>query len=156
MKITVTGLTAEYSYNDTELLNDWTWLVGEDISVLCITKMGDVFIQKPNGIYFLSTVFFTFDRIAGDVKELQTLAAIKDNFNNWFMPDVINGQKMVGQEAMNNQCLSMKLPLILGGEFVAENIEVTGLAVHISMAGQIYRQVKNLPPGTKINDIVIQ
>ncbi len=48
---------------------------------------------------------------------------------------------------------SCKTPLSLGGQLEAENFERTDLQVHYSRLGQIHRQTKDLPPGTKIGRI---
>ena len=54
------------------------------------------------------------------------------------------------------QIYSYKTPPVLGGEYSTDNLEPTGIAVHFSVLGQIHRQVKDLPPGTKIDRIVIE
>jgi hypothetical protein len=38
----------------------------------------------------------------------------------------------------------------------ADNFERTDLQTHYSMLGQLHRQTKHLPPGTKIDSIKIE
>lgn len=54
-----------------------------------------------------------------------------------------------------DQCVGHKAPLILGGSDDVSNLETLFLQVWVSFAGQIYEQVKNLPPGTKITGLKI-
>jgi hypothetical protein len=52
-----------------------------------------------------------------------------------------------------NECIAHKVPLFLGGTDDISNFQVLDVEVHWEMQYQIYNQVKNLPPGTKINSV---
>jgi len=52
-----------------------------------------------------------------------------------------------------DECIAHKVPLFLGGTDDASNFQVSNVEVHWEMQYQIYNQVKNLPPGTKINSV---
>ncbi|MES2265386.1 MAG: hypothetical protein V4520_01415 [Bacteroidota bacterium] len=54
------------------------------------------------------------------------------------------------------KCLTPKNSLLLGGEDVLEEYEVADLGVYWHIQGQIYNQIKDLPPGTKINSIKLE
>ncbi|MEO7213444.1 hypothetical protein [Mucilaginibacter sp.] len=54
-----------------------------------------------------------------------------------------------------DECLTPKNSLLLGGEDILEEYEVSDLDVHWHIHDQIYNQIKDLPPGTKINSIKI-
>ena len=43
-----------------------------------------------------------------------------------------------------------KLPA-LGGEYEPDNFELTDIEVHFELSGQIHKQIKDLPDGTKVN-----
>jgi hypothetical protein len=51
------------------------------------------------------------------------------------------------------ECVTHKTPLFLGGKDNVSNYEVSDLEVCWEMQFQIYRQIKDLPEGTKINSI---
>src|SRR5689334_24294074 len=51
------------------------------------------------------------------------------------------------------QCVRYRLPLFLGGADSVENLEAVNLEVYWSIHGQIWLQVKDLPPGTPITGI---
>jgi hypothetical protein len=61
-----------------------------------------------------------------------------------------------GARPSSEQCIGHKVPMILGGANDAANLEVLSLLVWVSMCGQIYEQVKNLPPGTKITGFQVK
>ncbi|MGW6275929.1 hypothetical protein [Kribbella sp. NPDC055071] len=45
------------------------------------------------------------------------------------------------------------MPLFLGGQDVTENLEVCDLDVYWSMRGQLRLAVRDLPPGTSVNEV---
>lgn len=52
-----------------------------------------------------------------------------------------------------NECFGYKVPLFLGGSDSIENYQKQDLEVYWHFEMQLYMQVKDLPPGTKIKDI---
>jgi hypothetical protein len=55
-----------------------------------------------------------------------------------------------------NECLSFKHPPALGGQIHPNNFETCSVLVHFWIAGQLHRQVKDLPAGAKIGKIKIE
>ena len=55
-----------------------------------------------------------------------------------------------------SQCLSFKKPPVLGGKLEPSNFELSEIRVHFAIAGQLHRQIKNLPGGTRIDNVVIE
>lgn len=91
--------------------------------------------------------------MAADADELQRLIKQPDNRSAWFMLDVVLGQHALGMSPGFNECYSFKVPPVLGGKMDPDNIETCDIAVHYSIAGQIFRQVRDLPPGTRVDKI---
>ncbi|HEY9046408.1 MAG TPA: hypothetical protein VIN08_10955 [Ohtaekwangia sp.] len=50
-------------------------------------------------------------------------------------------------------CIGHKVPLFLNGTDTVDNFEVTNVEVYWSFQGQLYLQIKDLPPGTKIGSV---
>ena len=76
-----------------------------------------------------------------------------DQVNEWFMIDLIEELKNSGQELSERQIYSYKKLPVLGGDYSVDNFVVTDIEVHFCFAGQIHEQVKDLPPGTKIEKV---
>jgi hypothetical protein len=55
----------------------------------------------------------------------------------------------------SNQCYDFVVPPILGGPISFENIQCKDFVAAINIAGQIHKQIEDLPPGTKIDRITI-
>lgn len=50
-------------------------------------------------------------------------------------------------------CIGYKVPLFLNGSDTVNNYEVSNIDVYWEIQCQIYLQIKDLPPGTKINSV---
>jgi len=53
-------------------------------------------------------------------------------------------------------CAGHKRPLFLSGTDDLSNFEIVDMEVYWDLQNQIYNQIKNLPPGTKINSIKLE
>jgi hypothetical protein len=53
------------------------------------------------------------------------------------------------------QVLSFKVAPILGAAIAVENIEVMDFEVIVHITGQLHRQVRDMPPGTRISGFTI-
>jgi len=59
-------------------------------------------------------------------------------------------------EISYHDCAGYKTPLFLNGSDALNNYEISNMEVYWEMQRQIYHQIKDLPPGTKINSIRIE
>lgn len=58
-----------------------------------------------------------------------------------------------GEMPLPDQCVVPRVSPFLGGSDAIGDCEVISLMVAVSLAGQIWEQVKDLPPGTKITGV---
>jgi hypothetical protein len=148
---------ADVTYAGSVLLEDWEWLLGDKYSLWFVTKFGDAFVKDKSGsVAWLDVTRGAITAVASDEGSFLELAKVPDNFERWFMREVVDGQADLGVLPGKNQCISFIKPPILGGELSPDNLELTNAAVHLSIAGQIHRQVKDLPPGTKISGVSVE
>ncbi|KPK84361.1 MAG: hypothetical protein AMJ81_05850 [Phycisphaerae bacterium SM23_33] len=139
-----------------QLLSDWRWLVGSRHRPVALTVFGDWFLETVDGnILFLDLVSGELKKIASNIDDFRRMCRDRENLNKWFMADFAYLCFDRGIVPGPGQCLSYRIPPILGGELCLENVEVSDLMVHESILGQIHRQVKDLPPGTPIDRIII-
>ena len=151
-KITIDIHTLDW----TVLLNDWTWLLKKQYSPILVTAFGDMFLRDTDGrVDFLDLISGKLTQVADSVEEMQQLINIRENQVEWLMTEVFATLQAQGIYFGDGQCYSFIQPPILGGQLEPDNIEVTDIYVHVSLAGQIHRQVKDMPAGTKITDIKI-
>ena len=139
-----------------EILDDWSWLLKQPHRVVVVTKMGDAFVRDADGrILFLDTMEGSLQPAA------QSLDAFKEGLQRgatnaeWLMLGLVAHLEEQGRQLGPGQCFSYTIPPVLGGAIEPSNVEVVDASVHFSIAGQIHRQVKDLPPGTPVGDVKI-
>jgi hypothetical protein len=146
---------AEITLAGDEVLVDWRWLIGPELQLWHVTKGGDALLRSPadGSIHFLDTMAGAVHLIADDGAAFETAVAVQTNATDWLMPAVVDYQLSDGKRPGVNECLTNQHPPVLGGQLDPDNIETCSVLVHFSIAGQIHRQIKDLPPGTKIDKI---
>lgn len=55
----------------------------------------------------------------------------------------------------NGQCYAFKVPPVLGGDYVVENVWVAPWAEWFSFTADLFRQIKDLPDGTAVSFKVV-
>jgi hypothetical protein len=152
MRITWNELTVDFQKHGAEdLLGDWRWLLGDSMRLLLVSAIGDMFLADPAGqVFWLETGSGQLQKIAASNDQFQQLRQQPQNADQWFIPRLVGDLITSGVRLAPGQCYSYKKPPILGGQIELSNFQPTDLSVHFSILGQIHRQVKDLPPGTKI------
>ena len=139
------------------LLESWEWLIGKDKKIILISTIGDAFLEDSNGIcYWLNVGEGIFEKVAENITEFETKLTDNEIVEDWFLVELVAELKKSGIELTENNIYSYKTFPILGGEYLPENFEITDIEVHFEISGQIYKQVKDLPVGTKINKVEIK
>jgi hypothetical protein len=73
-----------------------------------------------------------------------------------FNKDVFNEVLIEEKQSLGfDQCFGFIKPLFLGGEDKLDNYEITDMEVYWEFNYQIFLKTRNLPPGTKIDEIKI-
>ena len=155
MRITWNELTISpdgVDFND--LLSEWRWLVGQEYQPVIISALGDLFLRQDDGrIFWLNTGSGELAEVAKDAEEFKNLIVQSDNTDEWFLPNLIGDLLASGKTLGAKECFGYKIPPVLGGKYEPDNFEPTDLSVHFGILGQIHFQIKDLPPGTKIDKI---
>ncbi len=134
------------------LLSEWTWFIGNKVPIL-VTAMGDVFVQDPDdfSVHFLSVIYGQIEKVASSTEEFKVCLNDREFLGKYFHVQMIGELIRLGKKLKEKSIYSLIHPLWLSGEFDLNNIEITDIHVHFSIAGQTFQQVVNLPNGTKIS-----
>lgn len=157
MPITMNDLTinADGVEMDT-LLDEWSWAMPEPLRPVLLTAMGDAFAQGDSGaVYFVDMIEGTITSIANDGAEFQTLLSNAQFVTDHLFPSRVMQMRDAGKSLKPNHVYSHKQLLVLGGNDDPDNVEATDVSVHISIHGQVHRQIKDLPDGAPIDNITI-
>lgn len=150
MKVTWKDLLVEFEHIDQKkLIEDWMWLIGNEMKPIAISSIGDMFLADKSGeIFWLNVGEGKFESIAKNYDEFKTKMNDDKTANEWLMFDLVSEIIGSGLELTNGKLFSyIKLPII-GGKYCAENFRISDIAAHFSFTGQIHRQIKNFPDGT--------
>lgn len=157
LRITLDNLTVDPTGVDfDQLLQAWRWLVGPEYHAVVITALGDLFLlDEDDKAYWLDTGWGKLTEIAGSPEELQSMIVDPRSAEEWFMPQLIGDLKLSGKDLKAGECYSYIIPPSLSGVYSVDNLEPISLESHFSILGQMNEQVKDMPPGTRIDDLQI-
>jgi len=141
-------------FNDipvSKLIVDWTWLIGIDKIPIMVSAIGDMFLQdNDKKIYWLDVGGGTLAQVAEGIDDFEEKLKNIELVNKWFMIDLTTQLRSSNKKLTECEVYSYnKLPII-GGDYSIDNFEPTDIEVHFSFAGQIHKQIRDLPDGTKI------
>jgi len=139
------------------LLSDWQWLISSNYTPVLMTAFGDLFLRDGEGrIHFLDLMSGEFKQVAASQDAFDRMCEDREQRRSWFIGYLLTEVRKLRGDLGAGQCYSCKIPLSLGGPLDADNFERMDLQVHFSILGQLHRQTKHLPPGTKIGSIKIE
>ena len=152
MSLTWDDLTVSFEHIDREkLIEDWQWLVGTSLPIL-ITSVGDAFLQSETGeIYWLITGSAELEKVADSYEEFQAKLNDSELVHEWFLVPLVSQLKEQGVLLQSSKLYGFKQLPVLGGKYEPENFELTDIAVHFAVSGQINFKIKDLPDGTSVN-----
>jgi hypothetical protein len=138
------------------LLADWEWAMESLMLPVLITAMGDVFAQTDSGeVCFVDVIGGEVIPVCDSSEAFEDALDDEEFIDEFFYPERVLELRNAGLKLSGRNVYSHKLPLVVGGEDEAANFETTDAVVHVSIHGQIYRQVKDLPDGAEIGEIEI-
>lgn len=155
MKISWDHLSVKFDEISADrLVHDWTWLIGKDKQPIMVSSIGDLFLKDVNEkVYWLNTGDGTLTDVAEGIEQFKEKLQDPEIVRDWFLVDLVAILNTKGKKLEVGQVYSNKKLIVFGGDYSPENFEPTDIEVHFSITGQIHRQVKDLPHGTKINSI---
>lgn len=151
--ITWNDLKVDFNHIDQNRLTEsWSWLIGTDKKPILMSSIGDLFLTDKNGAcYWLNVGEGIFEKVTENVEQFK--AKLKDNaqVDEWFLIGLVEKLKETGLKLKDKHLYGYKKLPVLGGEYEPENFELTDIEVHFELSGQIHKQIKDLPDGTKVN-----
>jgi hypothetical protein len=153
MKITWKDLSIDFSTIDkSKLIEEWIWLIGNDKEPIMISSIGDMFLKDNNGkIYWLNVGEGLIDLASENLDDFKSILKDDSQVDEWFMIGLIKQLKESGLELTEGKLYGYKKLPVIGGDYIPDNFELTDIEVHFSIAGQIHKQIKDLPEETKVN-----
>jgi len=151
MKVTWKELSFLPSEEALATLNQaWSWLLPETYQPVMASALGDLFFQKDSAVYWLDTGAGEIRRVAESRAEFLELLKT-DKANEWFMPPVIERLLAAGKTLKPDHCYTYAiLPIFKEGSYEVTNLNPVPAKEHFALTGDLHRQLKDLPEGSKV------
>jgi hypothetical protein len=134
-------------------LESWSFLDIAGKSPLFTSPFGDVFFQASDGFFLLDVLAGELRRPWSNQDDLSAELNSRAGQDEYLMISLASEAERSGLQPGEGEVYSFRVPPVLGGNADVSNIEVTDFVVTLDIAGQIHKQVANLPPGTPISGI---
>jgi hypothetical protein len=139
-----------------DLCLDWQWLLDNQFTAIMVSCSGDMFLTDEKGaVNWLDTGTGQLQKIADTIPEFESALKDVDNIDKWFLAPLVLDLIEKNMVLKENEVYSYKVMPALGGDYSIDNFEKTDISVHFSMTGQICRQIKDLPDGTRVDAVKI-
>jgi hypothetical protein len=158
MKINLDDLTVKFDDNTSaKLTMNWTWLIGTDKKALLVSTIGDMFLTDNNKkVYWLDIGSGEFKLVADSIVDFEEKLKDIEQVNEWFMIDLATELRHSEKKLKDGQVYSYyKLPII-GGDYAVDNFAPLSIEEHFGYLGDIHRQIKDLPDGTRVDIKVVK
>lgn len=137
------------------ILTEWHWLLPADLTVWMVNRFGDIiFVPDDGTVRFLDIGAGKTKLLADSREDFYTQIDLAENADNWFLISLTDKCVAAGLTLQPGQCYSFKVPLVLGGEYVVDNVGISDLVVNYSLLAQINQQTKDLPDGTQVKVVL--
>ncbi len=136
-----------------DALEAWDWLDFSGKTPVITTCFGDVFFESDEGIYFLDSIGGSLDKVATSKSELQDILNTEDGKDHFLMAGLVALARDSGLILEEGECYDFTISPALSGSMELSNMQKMSFKVSLHISGQLMKQIKDLPPGTKISEV---
>ncbi len=137
-------------------LESWDWIDFTGKKPFLATAFGDVFFESDGGVYFLDKVSGELELICNTKEELENILNTPDGQDHYLMSELVLLAREQGLILNEGECYEFKIAPILGGAIEYSNLQKMNFKISLHINGQLIKQVKDLPLGTKINEVKLE
>ena len=133
------------------ITKSWGWVGIEPRAIVGENDFGNLMIKDVQGHYWrLCPEDGHCKVVARDRQTLEQLSKDQDFLQDWSMVNLVNAAREKLGELPPGRKYYFVIPSVLGGEYAAENMQTATLHEVIGISGDIARQIRDLPDGSKI------
>jgi hypothetical protein len=133
-------------------LEGWSWLLPDGLVVVAVSAFGDVFFRSKDGvIQFLDTIEGQLKPVASDLLALRNYLQTEEGRDQLLLGGLVIGARNRGMVPASGDCYDFKVAPAIGGPISVDAMHTMSFLVKVHIAGQLHRQIHDLPPGTRIS-----
>ena len=151
MQLTKTFSSEQYR----DALEGWLWAGVEGKTPILTTLFGDVFLQDARGYWFLDSIQGSLTLQWESRDAIQATLDSPEGQDQYLLAGLAWAAEKRGLILESNEVYDFRMAPVFGGAIVADNVTKMDFVVSLNIAGQIHRQVKDLPSGTKISGVTV-
>lgn len=133
-------------------LESWAWIGLGECTPRFASLFGDVFLDDPSGWWYLDTIEGSLTRFWSSAEELRATLESEAGQDRYLLAGLAMGAHARGITLGPDEVYDLVPPPVLGGGFDLANVRVYDFVVATNLNGQLHRQVRDMPPGTKISE----
>jgi hypothetical protein len=131
--------------------DEWAWAMPPPRSIVAINKFGNVLVSAEDGsVWRVCPEDVSCKRVLARVDALPELMADAEFSEDWEMTRLVMQAEEVHGVQPEGRCFCLKLPAVLGGEYAISNIGTIAVAEAVAFAGDLGRQIEDVPDGATI------
>ncbi len=131
-------------------LESWEWIGLEGREPVFTSPFGDVFFRAPDGFWWLDTLEGTLTHRWPTAEALTGELNTPEGQDQYLLAGLAWSADRQGVTVGPHQVFDFKVHPRLGGPISVENVGAIDFVVGVNLAGQLHRQIRNMPPGTRI------
>ena len=129
----------------------WGWIGFDPAMVVAENAFGNLIIRDSDGAYWrLCPEEPSCERIASNVDDFGALSGEEEFRTDWEMTRLVELALQSLGPLPAGRCYCLKAPAVIGGDYDAANIGTISRAELIVFAGDLARQIKEVPDGGQI------
>ena len=134
----------EDCFDEAKLLAEWQFLLKrDDLQVILVTTLGDVFFQDvDDAVYLLDMSEGTFEKVITHSKHFEEALKNNDLVMEWFMPDIVEKLTIKFPIRSKASCFTMITLPPDGGQYKDDNYSFALFTEHSSRLAIYYKQKK--------------
>ena len=129
----------------------WGWLGLDPKELIASNAFGNVIVRGSDGRYWrICPEELAATCLASSDEELARVRADPEFVQDWEMAALVSlAETMVGPLSDGHR-FCLKIPSVLGGAYAAENLGMISISELISFSGDLAKQIRDLPDGSKL------
>ena len=139
-----------------DITASWGWIGVECTQVIQLNKFGNVIFADRSGRYWrICPEELECTPIAESPTSYERLISDPEFSTDWEMARLVELAEAKYGALPPGRCFCLKTPGVLGGAYDLENIGTITVGELIRFSGDVARQIKDLPPGSKVQFKVV-
>ncbi len=129
----------------------WGWTGLDPAEMVAENALGNVIVRSADGVHWrVCPEELTCAKVANDSAGFVALTSSDDFRTDWEMAWVVDLARLMLGPLPEGWCYCLKIPGVLGGRYELNNLGTIRKEELIAFAGDLAKQIKDLPDGAQI------